>query len=96
MLKIGEMYPKYVLMGGINKHMFEPAAPEQIGRFNTNDVYSAIDMELERVLTPMRKRGGYFPSLDHGAYWAVDYGAYRYYSEQLYKYGKANVSHKRK
>ena len=94
MLKIAETYPDYVLMGGINKHMFEPDAPEQVGKFNTDNVYTAIDAELERVVKPMRKRGGYFPSLDHGAHWAVDYQPYLYYSDKLYDYGKANTTHK--
>jgi hypothetical protein len=96
MLKIADAYPNYVLMGGISKHMFEPDAPEQIGRFNTTDVFKAIDAELERVVAPMRKRGGYIISLDHGAHWAVDYKPYRYYSDRLYDYGKANSTHKRK
>ena len=91
MLKLAEEYPQYNMMGGIYKHMFEPASPGQIGKFNTSDVYQAIDQELERVLTPMRKRGGYFPSLDHWAYWAVDYDAYHYYSEKMREYGKANT-----
>jgi len=91
MLKIAEEHPKYPMMGGIYKHMFEPASPGQVGRFSTNDVYKEINYELERVIKPMRKRGRYFPSLDHWAYWAVDYEAYCYYSEKLIEYGKSNV-----
>jgi len=91
MLKFAEQYPKYKMIGGIYKHMFEPASPGQVGRFTTNDVYEAIDIELKRVVEPMRKRGGYFPMLDHGAQGAVDYQGYKHYSERLYEYGKANT-----
>jgi len=94
MLKIADEFPQYNMMGGIYKHMFEPSAPEQVGRFCTADVYEAIDRELERVVKPMRKRGGYFPALDHWAYWAVGYQAYRYYSDKLLEYGKANEVHR--
>jgi hypothetical protein len=92
MLKIArDLPPENVMMGGIYKHIFEPGALSQVGRFNTADVHEAIDDELERVLRPMMKRGGYIASLDHAANHAVSYEAYRYYSDSLLKYGKANV-----
>ncbi|MCL1888526.1 MAG: hypothetical protein FWF96_06610 [Kiritimatiellaeota bacterium] len=91
MLKFAEAHPKYTMMGGIYKHMFEPTAPAQVGKFNTTDVYEAIDQELRRVVGPMRKRGHYFPSLDHGAFWGVDYAPYKYYCEKMLGYGKANT-----
>ena len=78
------------MMGGIYKHMFEPEHPAQVGRFGTGDVHQAIDGELKRVVEPMAGRGGYFPSLDHWAFWGTTYDGYRYYSEQLERYGKAN------
>ncbi|MCL2518106.1 MAG: hypothetical protein FWF15_06030 [Oscillospiraceae bacterium] len=90
-LKIAEDFPNYILMGGIYKHMFEPAHPGQVGRFKTTDICEAIDAELERVVAPMRKRGGYFPSLDHAAHSAVRYKHYKYYSERMMDYGKANT-----
>ena len=92
MLRCAEEHPEYVMTGGIYKHMFEPCSLSQVGRFNTTDVHEAIDQELERVVAPMRKRGGYTPSLDHWAFWGVHYNDYRYYSERLYDYGKANQS----
>ena len=94
MLKIAEEFPQYNMMGGIYKHIFEPNAPEQVGRFNTTDVYEAIDQELERVVKPMRMRGGYFPALDHWAYWNIDYEAYKYYCDKMFEYGKANSVHR--
>jgi len=90
MLKFAEAFPKYRMFGGIYKHMFEPCSPTQVGRFNTRDTREAIDQELKRVVEPMRKRGYYFPSLDHGAHYAVNYPDYKYYSEKLLDYGKAN------
>lgn len=90
MLKIAEEHPEYILQGGIYKHIFEPGDISQVGRFDSTNVYEAIDKELERVIPYMQNRGGYLPSLDHGAYWAVSYDAYRYYCEKLYDYGKSN------
>jgi len=90
MLKFAEAYPKYRMMGGIYKHMFEPNAPAQVGKFNTRDVREAIDQEMKRVVEPMRKRGRYFPALDHGASYYIDYPDYKYYCEKMTGYGKAN------
>ncbi len=96
MLRIAREYPDYVLMGGIYKHMFEPNDPAQVGRFRTTDVYEAIDHELERVVAPMAKRGGYIAALDHWAFWGTSYRGYCYYSERLAeRYGKANQSTRR-
>ena len=91
MLKFAEEFPHYVMMGGIYKHMFEPGDPAQVGRFKTTNVHEAIDAELERVVKPMVKRGGYIAALDHLAFWGTTYDGYRYYSQRLEKYGKANV-----
>ncbi|MCL2664288.1 MAG: hypothetical protein FWE82_01620 [Defluviitaleaceae bacterium] len=91
MLKFAEEFPKYRMIGGIYKHMFEPNDPSQVGRFATTDVYEAIDLELKRVVAPMRKRGYYVAALDHGAHHAIEYPAYKYYCEKMYEYGKKNV-----
>jgi hypothetical protein len=90
MLKMAENFPNYVMMGGIYKHIFEPNDISQIGKFSTGDVIEAINLELERVLPMMCRRGGYFPSLDHGAHWAISFDAYNHYAEKLLQYGKAN------
>jgi len=94
MLKFAEEYPGYTIMGGIYKHMFEPGDSTQVGRFKSTDYRNAINEELERVLKPMAKRGGYIASLDHWAFWGATFDGYRYYSEHLYDYGKANNIHK--
>ncbi len=91
MLKLAEEYPDYIMMGGIYKHIFEPGDPAQAGRFLSNDVHKAIDDELERVVKPMTRRGGYIASLDHWAFWGTTFDGYSYYSRQLERYGKANT-----
>ena len=90
MLRFAKEFPDYVMMGGIYKHMFEPGDLAQVGRFESTDVHQAIDDELARVVGPMTRRGGYIASLDHWAFWGTTCDGYRYYSEQLERYGKAN------
>jgi len=93
MLAAAEMYPDLVFMGGIYKHMFEPDAPEQVGRFPSDDVQQAIEAELARVVAPMQRRGGYIPSLDHWVYRAVHYPDFAFYCRLLEsEYGVANQS----
>ena len=91
MLELAGDYPDYVMMGGIYKHMFEPGDPAQTGRFESPDIRQAIDNELERVVAPMTKRGGYIASLDHWAFWGTTFEGYKHYSESLERYGKANL-----
>jgi uroporphyrinogen decarboxylase len=93
MLKLAERYPELVLMGGIYKHMFEPGAPEQVGRFASANVPQAIERELARVVDPMRRRGGYLPSLDHWVFPTVHYPDFAHYCSMLEShYGVANRS----
>lgn len=90
MLALAEEYPGYVMMGGIYKHMFEPGDPAQVGRFQSTNIRETIDDELERVVAPMIRRGGYIAALDHWAFWGTTYDGYRHYSDRLGCYGKAN------
>jgi uroporphyrinogen decarboxylase len=91
-LAVARRWPKLVLSGGIYKHLFEPDDPSQKGRFATNDVRQLVDAELERVVKPLRVRGGYFPSLDHWVHPGVRYRDFSYYCRRLEKsYGKANT-----
>ena len=91
MLKFAAEYPDYCMMGGIYKHIFEPAHPSQAGRFRSGDVREAIDNELKRVVEPMRKRGKYIPSLDHAIVSTANYPDYIYYCDVMQeRYGKAN------
>jgi len=90
-LKIARDFPALNLMGGVYKHIFEPGSLSQVGRFETTDPRREIDKELERVVKPLRKRGGYVAGLDHTVHKNVGYRDFAYYCEQLVaKYGKAN------
>ena len=92
-LRVAREHPDLALMGGIYKHIFEPDHPSQAGRFKTNHVPTLIDEELERVVRPLRERGGYIAGLDHWVHPGVRYPDYVYYCERLAEtYGKANRS----
>ncbi|MBI2940872.1 MAG: hypothetical protein HYY04_10585 [Chloroflexi bacterium] len=92
-LQIAREYPDLVLIGGIYKHIFEPADLAQAGRFRSTDARQAIDEEIERVVKPLRRRGGYLPALDHWVPRAARYPDFRYYCERLVeKYGVVNRS----
>jgi hypothetical protein len=90
-LEIAAAFPTLNLMGGIYKHMFEPGSLTQVGRFETKDTRREIDRELQRVVEPLRKRGGYVAGLDHAVHRGVDYEDFAYYCRRLSEgYGKAN------
>lgn len=90
-LAIAEQFPDLILAGGIYKHIFEPGALSQHGRFATQDPRTEIERELEKIVPPLRKRGGYIAGLDHSVHKNVDYGDFVFYCEQLAtRYGKAN------
>jgi len=93
MLEVAEELPTLAMMGGIYKHMFEPNHIAQAGRFQTHDIHEAIDTELKRVVPKMKKRGRYFPAMDHAVNEATHYADYRYYTNQMDTlYGAANQS----
>ncbi|MBN2583768.1 MAG: hypothetical protein JXL80_11940 [Planctomycetes bacterium] len=77
-LKIAEAYPGLVLLGGFWKHCFE------------RDGLAAVDAEFLRVVEPLRRRGGWFPSLDHWVHQGIPLEKFRYYCRRLQECGKAN------
>ena len=90
-LKIAQDFPELNLMGGVYKHVFEPESLTQVGRFETKETRREIDTELERVVKPLRKRGGYVVGLDHCVHRGVGYTDFAYYCQRLSEqYGKAN------
>lgn len=90
-LAVARRWPQLILSGGICKHVFEPDDPSQKGRFATNDVERLIDAELERVVKPLRARGGYFPGLDHWVHPGVSYRGFLHYCRRLEeRYGTMN------
>jgi uroporphyrinogen decarboxylase len=76
--KVAEDYPKLVLCGGISKHVLEKEGVQP------------IDAEIERVVRPLRARGGYLLSLDHWCPRGVRLSQYEYFHRRLRDYGKAN------
>jgi len=63
---LGQQYPGLVMSGGIDKRVLATTPAE-------------IDAYLERVLPPMRARGGYIPTCDHGVPEEVSYANYLHY-----------------
>ncbi len=73
-VEIAREHPDLVLFGGIDKRVLAG------GR-------SAIDEMLERIIPPMRARGGYIPTSDHGVPEEVPYEDYLYYRERVVELG---------
>jgi uroporphyrinogen decarboxylase len=69
-VRIGRDYPDLQIWGGIDKRALA-RGPD------------AIDAELERVIPPMRKRGGYAACLDHLIPSDVSLSNHRYYAGRL-------------
>ncbi|NQT03014.1 MAG: hypothetical protein HQ580_13380 [Planctomycetes bacterium] len=69
-VKIGRDYPQLQIWGGIDKRVLARGP-------------RAIDAELERVILPMKKRGGYATGLDHGIPSDVSLENHRYYVKKL-------------
>jgi hypothetical protein len=73
-VEIGKQYPDLALFGGIDKRVLAR------GR-------AAIDAHLEYILPPMRERGGYIPTCDHGVPEEVPYQDYLYYRKRCVELG---------
>ncbi|MHB0858358.1 MAG: uroporphyrinogen decarboxylase family protein [Anaerolineae bacterium] len=71
---IGRAYPDLVILGAIDKRVLAQ------GR-------AAIDAFLEAVLPPMRARGGYLPTCDHGVPEEVPYADYLHYRRRCVELG---------
>lgn len=61
-----ERYPDLVISGGIDKRVLAQSKAD-------------IDRMLERILPPMRERGGFIPTCDHGVPLDVSYENYLHY-----------------
>jgi methionyl aminopeptidase len=46
----------------------------------------AIDREVDRILPAMKKRGGYFPTCDHGVPAEVSFENYVYFRKRMLEY----------
>ncbi len=69
-VKIGREWPDLVMTGGIDKRVLA-AGPE------------AIDRHLEYIIPPMRERGGYIPTCDHGVPDDVSFESYMHYRRRI-------------
>ena len=67
-------YPGLVMFGGIDKRVLA-------------DSKKAIDAHLERILPPMRERGGYIPTCDHGVPEEVTLDNYLHYRKRCVELG---------
>jgi len=72
-VKIGEEFPELCIFGGIDKLKIAK------GR-------NFIDAELARVLPAMRRRGGYFVTLDHWVPPDISLADFTYYTEKIKDY----------
>ena len=69
-VKIGKDYPQLQIWGGSDKRALAKGP-------------DAIDAELQRVILPMKKRGGYAAGLDHNIPSDVALANHRYYVKRL-------------
>ncbi|MFW5845320.1 MAG: uroporphyrinogen decarboxylase family protein [Planctomycetota bacterium] len=69
-LAIGRQYPWLVMRGGIDKRILARGP-------------AAIDAELERLVPPLRARGGWIPTCDHGVPAEVPLSHYRHYRRRM-------------
>lgn len=67
---LGQQYPWLVMSGGIDKRVL--AAGKE-----------AIDREVERIIPAMVKRGGYYPTCDHGVPEDVSLENYMHYRKRV-------------
>lgn len=73
-LRTAQQYPDLAIFGGIDKRVLAS------GR-------DAIDAMLDRIIPPMRARGGYIPTCDHGVPEEVPYEDYLYYRKRVVAMG---------
>jgi hypothetical protein len=73
-VEIGRQYPNLAMFGGIDKRVLAKGK-------------KAIDDFLEYVIPPMKARGGYIPTCDHGVPEEVEYDDYVYYRKRCVELG---------
>jgi hypothetical protein len=73
-IEIGHQYPDLAIFGGIDKRVL--AGPQ-----------AGIGAYLERLIPPMRRRGGFIPTCDHGVPEEVTLENYLYYRKRCIELG---------
>ena len=71
---IGRQYPDLAMFGGIDKRVLAKTKAD-------------IDEMLERIIPPMRARGGYIPTCDHGVPEEVTLDNYHHYRRRCVELG---------
>ena len=66
---IGREYPRLIMSGGFDKRILAQGK-------------AAIDREVERIFPPLRARGGYLPTCDHGVPEEVSLENYLHYRKR--------------
>ncbi len=74
-VQIGEQYPELVILGGIDKRVLAQGK-------------AAIDAHLDYILPPMKKRGGFIPTCDHGVPEEVSLENYMYYRKRCLEFAQ--------
>ncbi len=72
-VEVAKRYPDLRIRGGIDKRIL---AKDK----------EAIDLELERIMPFMKKRGGYIPCCDHGVPEEVSFENYMHYRKRMLEY----------
>ena len=73
-VRTGREYPDLLMSGGIDKRVLARSKRE-------------IDAMVERILPPLRERGGYIPTVDHGTPAEVPYENYLHYRQRCVELG---------
>jgi len=74
-LAVAERYPELKMHGAIDKRVLATTTDE-------------IDRYLEKLLPPLKKRGGFFPTCDHGVPEEVSFENYVHFRKRIDEYSK--------
>ncbi|MFZ2656049.1 MAG: hypothetical protein WAX69_14050 [Victivallales bacterium] len=73
-VRTGQEYPDLVMSGGMDKRILAKSKKD-------------IDRMVEGIIPPMRERGGYVPTIDHGVPEETPYGNYLHYRKRCIELG---------
>jgi len=72
-IRTGIEYPDLLITGGFDKRILAEGK-------------DAIDREVDRIMPVMKKRGGYYPTCDHGVPEEVDFEDYMHYRKRMLEF----------
>jgi uroporphyrinogen decarboxylase len=73
-VRTGKEFPNLVLSGGMDKRILAKSKKD-------------IDEMVERIIPPLRERGGYIPTIDHGVPEETPYDNYIHYRKRCVELG---------